>query len=239
MNQGRLVREVKRIVLHHCGNELVSLYITGSFLSREMTGSSDIDFIGLMKPSFDFRKEPQINRALNDELHPSHKIDLGTMSYDEFFGGGQKGSLMRYIELPIFLNFLKRARLIYGKRIIFDNLPIEPASPKDELAYHIKVFEDFKEHFRKKDRVRSDFAFRDFIKIVFYIANLELHLKKNTKPKRSYFGIVRSFKEDKSHIVHYSMKLRRKKSINHQEKKLWLDSAETYVAKMKALTASG
>jgi hypothetical protein len=68
------------------------------------------------------------------------------------------GSLTKHIELPIFLNFLKRAQLIYGKRINFDKLRVKPALPEEELRYWIKVYGEYKSAFREKDRIRSDYG---------------------------------------------------------------------------------
>jgi len=233
MQRCQVLRQMKRVVLQNAGSELVSLYVIGSFLTNEMIRSSDIDLVGIMKSSFDFRKEARINKALNETVSSGHRIDLGIMSYDEFFGGTRKGSLTKHIELPIFLNFLNRAQLVCGKRINFDKLPIKPASPEQELKYHIGTFDEYKTVFRKSDNVGSDFSFRDFIKTVFYIADLELQLGRSLPPRRSYSEIVKAFRNERAHIVNYSMKLRRKKSITHKEKQSWLDSAERYVARMK------
>jgi predicted nucleotidyltransferase len=238
MNREQLLQEIKRIILENAYDELVSLYVMGSFLSNEMVESSDIDLIGVMKSTFDFRREVRINKMLNEKIRPSHRIDLGTMSYDEFFGGTQRGSLMKHIELHIFLAFMKRARLIYGKRINFDKFPVKPASREEQLEYHIRVFNEYKADFRKKNRIRTDFTFRDFIKIVFYIANIELQLARNLIPRRSYAGILKAFRNDRNHIVHYSMKLRCKKTISRKEKESWLDLAEDYVAKLKTRSSS-
>lgn len=230
----KLLQKMKKVVLENAGDDLVSLYVIGSFHSKEMIRTSDIDLVGVMKPSFNFKKEGEMNKALNKGNSSGNRIDLGTMSYDQFFGGRQQGSLMKHIELPVFLNFLKRAKLIYGRRINFNRLPIKPVSPLEELKYHIKVFNEYKSGYRKKNKIRPDFSFRGFIKIVFYIANLELQLTRNLTPRRSYSEIVKAFRKDKDHIVHYSMKLRRKKTISHDERNSWLDMAENYVAKMKA-----
>jgi len=231
--QKRLLREITRLVLENVGDELISLYAIGSFVSREMIESSDIDLVGVFKPSFDFREEARINRELNHSIRCRHKIDLGTMSYDEFLGETPKGSLMKYIELPILLSFLKNAKLVHGRRINFDELPIKPASPAQQLTYWIRVFNEYKSDFRRKDRVRPDFTFKDFIKIIFYLANLEVQLSRRA-PKQSYFEIAKAFRKNRRHIVHYSLRLRRKKTIRNREKQLWLDLAEEYVQQMRA-----
>jgi hypothetical protein len=201
-----------------------------------MVESSDIDLIGIMKPNFDFKKEKIINKILNEKIRSKHRIDLGTMSYEEFFGGRRQGSLTKHIVLPVFMNFLKNAKLIYGKKLNFDKFPIKPASKEDELKYHIKVFNKYKNLFRKRDRLGPDFQFKDFVKIIFYIANIELQKTKKTKSRNSYSDIDNAFKNEKDHIVHYSLRLRKKKKITNEEKRLWLDIADQYVKKMKKIT---
>jgi SAM-dependent methyltransferase/predicted nucleotidyltransferase len=229
-----LLRKIRRIVLENTDGKIVSLYVIGSFLSKEMTEFSDIDLIGVMKSSFDFTKEGRINKALNNSLGSRHRIDLGTMSYEEFFGGTRQGSVMKHIDLPIFLTFLKRARLLYGEKINFDNLPVKPASPKEELKYHVKVFDQYETQFRKRDRINHDFSFRDFIKVIFYVANVELQLSRGLTPRRNYSEIVKAFAKNKTHIVHHSLRLRHKRKISKKEKESWLNLADSYVGRMRA-----
>jgi predicted nucleotidyltransferase len=229
----RLLQNLKQAALENAGEHLVSLYLLGSFLSDEMTPSSDIDLVGVMKPNFDFQSEARLNRILNKTVHSKPRIDLGTMSYDEFLGGTRKGSLMRHTELPIFLNFLKRARLIYGKRINFDKLPTKSASPEQELKYHIAEFDKYKNQFRRKNAVGPDFFFRDFIKTIFHIANAELQLTRYVTPRKGYTEIVRAFAKDKNHLVHYSMQLRQKKTISPRDRRTWTKLAERYVGQMR------
>jgi len=88
-----------------------------------MVESSDIDLVGIMKPSFDFNKERRINIALNHQIQSTHRIDLGTMSITELYGSPRKGSIMKHVELPILLNYLKQARLIHGKQIKLQQTP--------------------------------------------------------------------------------------------------------------------
>ena len=235
MNSKNLVKKIRKIVLETTNGNLISLYLIGSFLRNEMTKTSDIDVVGVMKPDFDFMKEVEINKILNEKIHSKHRIDLGTMNYEEFFGGVQKGSLMKHTYLSVFINFLKNAKLIYGKKLNFDKFPIKPASIEDELNYHIGIFRKYKNEFRKKDSLGPDFYFRDFIKTIFFIANLELLRNRGLKPK-SYFNISKALKKEKNHIVHYSLKLRKKKIITKQEKQHWLEMAERYVKELRERT---
>jgi predicted nucleotidyltransferase len=230
MGDKRLIERIVQIVLESTGNSLISLYLVGSFLTKDMIKSSDIDLVGVMESSFDFEKEKLINERLNGKIVSKHKIDLGTMSVEEFFGGKQKGSLMRHMNLPVFLDSLKNAQLVYGRKLDFDELPIKPASKTDEMKYWIKEFKKYKNEFRKKDKLGVDFSFRDFVKIIFYIANLQLQLiRKTEQKKRRYSEIANAFRTESNHIVHYSLELRKKESITNEEKQLWLDRAEVYV----------
>ena len=231
INDRRVVQKIKRVVLENTGNELVSLYLIGSFVSKDMVESSDIDLVGIMKPSFDFNKERRINNALNHQIPSTHRIDLGTMSITELYGSPRKGSIMKHVELPILLNYLKQARLIHGKQINFNKLPVKSATPKDELRYHIKTFNEYKEAFRERDRIGADFAFKDFLKVIFYIAHIELQLTQQITTG-NYSEIVKAFAKDKTHPVHDSMRLRLKKTISSTDRRRWLNVAEGYVAEM-------
>ena len=230
MDDKRFIGKIVQIVLENTGNGLISLYLVGSFLTKDMVKSSDIDLVGVMKSSFDFGKEKLINERLNEKIISKHKIDLGTMSVEEFFGGKQKGSLMRHMSLPVFLNSLKNAQLVYGRKFDFDELPIKPASKTYEMEYWIREFKKYKNEFRKKDKLGTDFSFRDFLKIIFYIANLQFQPTRKTKQKKQrYSDIVNAFRTENNHIVHYSLELRKKASITNEEKQSWLDRAEVYV----------
>lgn len=229
MSDKRLIERIVQIVLENTGKSLISLYLVGSFLTKDMVRSSDIDLVGVMESSFNFGKEKLINERLNEKIVSKHRIDLGTMSVEEFFGGKQKGSLMRHMNLPVFLNSLKNAQLVYGRKLDFDELPIKPASKTDEMKYWIKEFKKYKDEFREKDKLGVDFSLKDFIKIIFYIANLQLQLMRKTKKKKRYSDIANAFRTESNHIVHFSLELRKKESITNEEKQLWLDKAEVYV----------
>jgi hypothetical protein len=230
MSDKRLIDRIVQIVLENAGSSLVSLYVVGSFFTKDMVKSSDIDLVGVMEPSFDFRKEKLINQRLNEKILSKHKIDLGTMSIEEFFGGKQRGSLMRHMNLSVFMNSLKNSQLAYGRKLDFDEMPVKQASKKDEMKYWIEEFRKYKDEFRRKDRLGVDFCFKDFVKVIFYIADLHLELTAKTKRrKKRYSDIANAFRTESAHIVHYSLALRKRESITKEEKQSWLDKAEAYV----------
>ena len=233
----KILKQSLDIILENTRESLISLYTIGSVVTKDMEDSSDIDFVGVFKDDFDFRKEKQINKLLNQKIKSRHRLDLGTMSIKEFYGGKRRGSLMKYIELPIFLNFLKNnAKLIYGKKLNFDRFPTKPAPLKEELKYHMKMFKKYKKDFRTKDKLGPDFDFKGFLKMVFYIANIELQITRKMRRRKSYNDIIKAFNKDKEHIVHETMRLRKKKNITNKEKQKWLDKAQEYVKTLKWLT---
>jgi hypothetical protein len=104
------------------------------------------------------------------------------------------------------------------------------------MKYWIKEFEKYKNEFRKKDKLGVDFSFKDFVKIIFYIANLQLQLMRKTEQKKKrYSDIANAFRTESNHIVRYSLELRKKESIANEEKQLWLDKAEVYVESIDAV----
>ncbi len=228
----QLIDKIKFVILEHTGDNLISLYVIGSFLTEDMIESSDIDFVGIMKSSYNYDDEEKLNEILNEKIPSSHRIDIGMMSYDEFFGGESKGSIMENINLPVFINFLKKARLIHGKHLNFDDFPIKLASSREEFEYYINTFYEHKDAFKEEDLIGRDFTFRDFIKLIFYIARLELQLMDNFEPANSYSGIAAAFKTKENHIVHYSLKLRKQRVISRDEKIKWIELADQYISKL-------
>lgn len=235
MDDQALIERVIKLVLAIAGDNLRSMYLIGSFLTREMIDSSDIDFIGIMESSFDFTNETAINPELNSKIDSKYPIDVELMNYDAFFGGKPKGSILKYVTLSVLLNFLKRAKHVYGEKLNFDTLPVKPASPQDELIYHMGVFHRNKDEFRTKDKIGIDFTFKSFLKQVFYMANLELQLTRRMESQRRYSEIVHAFQFHPDHIVHFSYTLRKQNAITVKEKHAWLDKAEEYVQQPKKL----
>jgi predicted nucleotidyltransferase len=176
MNDSKLLSRIKSLIVRLAKEDIISLYVIGSFTRGEMERHSDIDLVAVMKPSFDFERERQINEILNSKIRTAHRIDMGTIGYEEFFGGKRRGSITRHISVPVFLRFLRKARLVYGKRIDLDRLPIKPAGIKEELRYQIELYDSCKKDFRNKYRLSPDFTFKDFVKIMFYIADIELQM---------------------------------------------------------------
>lgn len=235
MNGKKVLEKIKNIMIEQAGEDIVSLYVMGSFMTKDVEKTSDIDIIAIMKDDFDFRKEISINSLLNRKLKTKYQVSLGTMSIKEFYRGRRKGSLTKHTGLPIFLNFLKHAKLIHGKRLAPDKFPVKPASLKMQMNYHCNLILTYGKHFRKIDKIGVDWTFRDFIKTSFYIADLELQITRKTKPKPRYADIVNAFKAKKYHIIHETMRLRKKKFITSKEKQEWISKAEDYAKEMKKL----
>lgn len=227
------LKKINKTVIENAGEDLVSLYLLGSFMTKDIVRTSDIDFIAVMKDKFNFKKEKRLNRILNEKVRAGRRIDVGTMSINEFYGGKVKGSILKNVELPILLNFLKNAKLIYGRKLDFDSFPTKPASLKEELRYYAGLITRYGNRFRHTDKLGVDWTFRNFVKTAFFLANVELQLNRDAKHKKRYVDIVKTFRHDKEHIVHRTMKIRIKKTITQREKIEWINEAEMYARQMK------
>lgn len=236
MDETMFIDKVTKLVLEFANNHLHSLYLIGSFLSRELTETSDIDFIGIMDASFDFTREINLNSMLNSKVFTRHPIDVGLMNYEAFLGGEPRGSILKYVTIPVLLNFLKQAKLVYGEHLDFDAFPIKPALPHEELRYHIRVFHRNKDAFRTKDKIGVDFTFKGFVRQVFYMAALELQLIHKLKRLTMYSEVVHAFRSNPNHLVHFSYKLRSQKHVTVKEKHQWLDKAKEYIQQLENLS---
>ena len=63
------------------------------------------------------------------------------------------------------------------------------------------------------------------------IADVENQILNNKKHNKRYADIAKSFKKDREHIVHYTMKLRKKNKISKKERLKWIKMAKQYISK--------
>ncbi|MBU3896968.1 MAG: nucleotidyltransferase domain-containing protein [Nanoarchaeota archaeon] len=231
----KILKQATNIITKSTGKDLITLILMGSYGTKDMVKTSDIDLNAIMKDSFDFRKERQIKNMLKEQIEKKYKIETNfeCMNIGAFYGKKKKGSLTKYISLPILITFFNESRFLYGKKINFNKFSVKRASLEKQLKYHIKSINDNVDKFKGKDMIGTSWYFKDFIKGVFLLADVENQILNKKEHKKRYIDIYNEFKKDRTHIIHYTMTLRRKKRITNREKLKWIKMAKQYIKNLK------
>lgn len=231
-NIKKLVREVAQLVVEFLGEDLICLYWVGSSLYGSMKKRSDIDVFGIVKDDFDFTKEDEVNEYLKENFEKKHKIEarFRGITISELEGGEQKGRLTKWVPISILIKSLSRGKIIYGK-YDWNKCKVKPMPLKQEGWHYIGLIEHFIPLYRKDyAKTESQFKFKDFIKLAYWLANVELQLEG--------YEYTPNFKEIEkrlkgSHIVHLIASIREKDKITKKDREEILNKLEEYAEKMK------
>ncbi|MFH7882653.1 MAG: hypothetical protein QW140_02970 [Candidatus Aenigmatarchaeota archaeon] len=231
-NIEKLVGKVTKLVVEFLGEDLICLYWVGSSLYGSMKKRSDIDVFGIVKEDFDFIKEDKVNNYLKKNFEKKYKIEarFRGITISELEGGEQKGRLTKWIPISILIKSLSRGKVLYGK-YDWKKCKVKPVPLKQEGWHYIGLIEYFIPLYRKNYReAESQFKFKDFIKLAYWLANVELQLEG--------YEYTPNFKEiekrvKRNHIVHLIASMREKDKITKWDKEKILNKLEEYVEEMK------
>jgi hypothetical protein len=186
---------------------LVSLYLSGTILTKDRTKMSDIDFFGFVEKRFDIKKEEEkINKFLDKnrkKLCGSFECRFRAIGLNEISGKIKRGNMSNYMGVRSLSIHFKFWKLMWGKKINFSIKPYSLNHRKKltikKLKFMIKEIENGKGYFMQ-----------GISKEIIRLAEIESEIKQKKKYTYFYTETQKRFK-DKNHIVHEAMRLRNKK----------------------------
>ena len=202
--------------------KLVSIYIKGSFVRREMKIGSDIDIVPIVTEN---KYEGKVFSVNGPKISPAMVVPLSLweLKNNKLFTKGSHNPDLR-AKPDRLLSHIKECRLIYGKSLnpkkfkIRDNI----AALKDEIEVVRKGY--IKEY--KKRKIK----FSPLLKEVFWLIELEQKVK-GKKVEHSFDGISKSV-NDKNHIIHEALKFRKGKLKEKRDEMLFIKKLENHLAEL-------
>ncbi len=219
------LRRALRIILKSIPhNRIVSVYVGGSFVRREMNVHSDVDvwvitsdvrgqkLVTGMIRGYDRKDVPLIGfsgYALWELKHGRISRQIGKL----------RTGPMRWVKnLPYY-------HLIYGKKLRCEDFPVR--SDVDDLKHLVNAFYS---KFLPLYRVGM-IDFQMLLKQVFWLADLELKLKGH-HPPHSWTAIV--LMTDNKHIARLAFRLRGRRS-DKRTKRLFIVRLKKYLSRLEGL----
>lgn len=189
----------KKIILEHIPkNEILAIYVKGSFVRREMNKHSDVDTFTVLKHSKYVSMMKNLEKKFRKTIHPP--IQISSMSLWEL-KNNKRSVVRRGISTsPAAIStHLKHYKLIYGKEI--DTSTFEMGSKKGRLIGMVKVFNEMflPQYYEGK------FHKHELIKQIFWLVERE-QVFLGKEPPYSWRGLAKMIK-DKNHIIHDTKKI--------------------------------
>jgi len=221
-----VITAAQKLILSHIPRDkIVSIYIGGSFLRREMTPTSDIDMWVI---TTDTRGQKLVSKLIT-EAQGKFTPELGLSGYSlwELKNGKSLAYLVKKHRTgpKRFTKKLANYQLIYGKQLNPATFPTQ--TDKEDLTMMISVFETkFLPLYNE-----NILAFQDILKQVFWLADLELSLKGH-HPPHSWTEMVKL--TPKNHIARTALDLRHSKPSLRQET-TFISQLKKYLEELKTL----
>ena len=212
---GQIVKEAPK-------EEIISVYIKGSFIRREMNKKSDVDVVLALKTRKYLEKLRKLKKPLED-LEPP--ISLGIITYRELTSGkrinpGKKaGSIGRFnSNLPYF-------RLVYGKPL--DQSKLSCRSNESMLKGLIGAFNKM---FIPGYKC-GEFSFDLIVKQVFFLVESSQRVQ-GKNPPHSFRGIAKSIKTP-NHIIHDTLELRKNSMKDGKVRSAYIRKLKRYLKELE------
>src|SRR6056297_899214 len=203
--------------------EIVSIYVYGSFVRREMTKDSDVDMFVILKSN----KYLGFSEKITMEAISSWKVrtDIFFLSLEELKTGKRANKQKGKLPLPrsfISSGFKKTRAPIYGKKVPFDKFPYDSNEKILENGFFLVRRVSFK--------IEQDMFWRKFIKRFFQIEEIKQWVKGKETPikYREMASLLENKKPIIKEIVYYLLDTT-PEEVGIKERKRFAKKARRYI----------
>ena len=220
------IKKAKNLLLKNIPKkQITSIYIKGSFVRRELTKTSDVDIVPIVKDSRYLKKILKLQKEYSKEIAPSELLPHSIREFKE-----NKRFLMA--EGPkahpnLFIKRLKYYNLIYGKPLDVGKFSVR--SDEQRFSGLIKAFKElFIPLYNQK---KLDFP--QIVKQVFWLVDMEERIK-GREPPHSWKKLAKSIK-NKNHIIHDALKFRLNPTKDKKERDKFIRKLNKYITNLSKL----
>lgn len=204
--------------------DILSIYLKGSFLRREMNPKSDVDVSIIVKEEKYLKTFQILNEKYRHSIKPD--FEFGGYTLDELKTGNfsKYGKKMR-AGTPRFVRHIPTYKLLYGEELDIENLYTKP----DIKLFHglIKAFENiFIPMYNKKQM-----GFQMILKQTLWLVELEASVNRKDFLFTSWKDLTNEFNSD--HIINSVLELRERNEKDEKKKEGFLKQLELYISDLK------
>ncbi len=220
----KVLLQLKRLVLKNIPREkIVSIYVGGSFLRREMTTQSDVDLWIITTDMKAQKIITKLAKLAHGKYNP--KSGLSGYAFWELRTGKHSKQITRKRSGPRrFVKYMPNYQVIYGKKLNQKDFPTN--TDLKDLHLLMKVFRDF---FLPKYE-KKEFDFQSILKQVFWLTDMEFKTR-GRHPPHSWKELTKM--APKKHIVHKALKLRKTRPKDAHTCTAFIKKLKQYLAALK------
>ncbi|MDP6626987.1 MAG: hypothetical protein QGG50_03720 [Methanopyri archaeon] len=201
MTEAGFLERLSRDTAQQVGASLRSLYLGGSRAIGAGIPSSDWDLFGIVEDTYDFTDEVPLNDSLSEAAVVP--VRFRGIAASELAGGHQRGTITRYVPLPVLLRGFPFWRHLAGEPLTPEDIAVRPATAREELTRDLTRL---LEHREAVGQGELPFAFGDYIKTFLMLVGAEQELRGH--PFTLDYREIARREKDRAHLVHRSLAIR-------------------------------
>lgn len=206
--------------------EVMSIYVKGSFIRREMNKKSDLDIVLILKKSIFLKRIKKLNAKYSDKFKPA--LQFSGYSVWELKNNKRTGKDNENKAGPSrAVRHIDNYELIYGKRLDKNDFYCGP--DKGHLKRMVYAFNNI----FIPDYQKGNFGFSQLVKQVFWLVENE-QIWKGKNPSYSWSELERSIK-DRNHIIHDTLNLRLNPTKDERKRNDYLNKLKKYISQLEKL----
>jgi predicted nucleotidyltransferase len=220
------IQKAKEIILQSIPHdEIVSIYVKGSFVRDELVPDSDVDVVVILKSEQHLPLVYELAKQHENSTNPPIQIVAYTMNELET-GERATNRTKNTTAVSRFVKHLDSLLLIYGAK---PEGKLFTRTNEKDLSIGIN---NFKTLF-VPDYKKGTFSFKDLVKQVLWLTENELKVK-GLELEYSWQKLADSV-HDQNHIVHLALKYRRQSDISEEEKEEFLRKIDEYLNRLETI----
>lgn len=216
------IERAKELILQSIpNNEIISMYIKGSYVQKEMQPNSDIDIVVILKTEQYLPAVYEVTEQYGTTATPPFQAVAYTMK--ELQTGERASNRTRNTTtISIFVKQMEYLPLIYGTK---PEGSLFTRTDKKDLTSYLDVFRktfmpDFKE---------GKLSFKELVKLTLWLIERAERAGGNPITYYSWQKLADSIK-DPNHIIHTALRLRRQgQKATESEQTIFLEQLEDYL----------
>ena len=220
------ISKAKELILQSIPNdEIISIYIKGSYVQKEMQPKSDVDIVVILKTEEYLPAVYELTDQYGESVIPPFQAVVYTMK--ELQTGERAVNRTRNTTtISIFVKQMEYLPLIYGTK---PEGPLFTRTDKKDLTSYLDVFQktfmpDFKE---------GKLSFNGLVKLTLWLIERAERAGGNPITYYSWQKLADSIK-DPNHIIHTTLRLRRQEQkATESEQALFLNQLEDYLQSLE------
>jgi len=217
---GISMEKAKDLVLKSIPNdEIVSIYVKGSYVQDELTPDSDVDIVVVLKTEQCLPAVYELTEKFGDTANPPFQIVAYTL--DELKTGNRASNRTKNITpISSFVKSLDQLPILYGAK---PEGKLFTRTDAKDLSAHISAFRTL----FLPEYESGKFKFNELVKQVFWLVEREQRVL-GFNPEYSWQKLADSIK-GQNHIIHVALELRRQAFITEKEREDFLLKLKSYL----------